>query len=144
MPSSRSRNSDIKLIVSATVAILLAGFFIAGALLVATRGSKSAVCAPLNLGHLTDVRKNLETQGPNFVTAGGECSAWIALDQGNIVAYKTRQPGCTLVLKRDGWECDGNLVEPSTLAQVPVRIQRVGQVDAVVLDRKSTRLNSSH
>jgi hypothetical protein len=134
VPSSRGRRSDIKLIVSATVAVLLAGFFIAGALLVATRNNNSPVCAPLNLGHLTDVRKNLETQGPNFVTAGGGCGAWIALDQDNIVAYKTRQPGCTLVLKRAGWVCGGRVVDASTLAQVPVRITRIGQVDAVVVD----------
>ena len=134
MPSSRSRNSDIKLIVSATVAVLLAGFFIAGALLIATRGGKSTVCTPLNLGHLTDVRQNLETQGPNPVTSGGSCGAWVALDQDNIVAYKIRQPGCTLTLKRDGWHCGGQVVEASTLRQFPVRITRVGQADAVVVD----------
>jgi hypothetical protein len=134
VPSSRGRNSDIKLIVSATVAVLLAGFFIAGALFIATGGSKSTVCAPQNLGHLTDVRQDLVSQGPYFVTAGGGCGAWVALDQDNVVAYKTSQPGCTLTLKRDGWHCGGRVVEASTLSQFPVRIQRVGQTDAVVID----------
>jgi hypothetical protein len=134
VPSSRGRNSDIKLIASATVAVLLAGFFIASALLVATRGGKSTVCAPLDLGHLADVRNNLETQGPNPVTSGGSCGAWVALDQDNIVAYKVRQPGCTLTLKRDGWHCGDRIVDASTLSQFPVSIQRVGNVDAVVVD----------
>jgi hypothetical protein len=134
VPSSRGRNSDIKLIASATVAVLLAGFFIAGALLVATRNSNSPVCAPLNLGHLTDVRTNLQTQGPNFVTSGGGCGAWIALDQDNVVAYKVRQPGCTVTLKRDGWHCGDRVVDASTLSQFPVSIQRIGQTDAVVIN----------
>jgi hypothetical protein len=133
VPSSRARRDDIKLLVSATVAVLLAGFFIAGALLVATRGGKSTQCAPLTLGHVTDVRKNLENEGPNFVTAGGACGAWVALDQGDIVAYKTRQPGCTLLLKRTGWDCGGSIVAASTLDRFPVTISRVGQVDSVVV-----------
>ena len=45
MASSRARSADIKLIVSATVAVLLAGFFIAGAALIATARLEAASCA---------------------------------------------------------------------------------------------------
>ena len=134
MPSSRGRRSDLKIVAGATVAVLLAGFFIAGALLVATRGGKSTVCAPLRLGHASDVRKNLETQGPNFITGGGSCGFWLALDDGDIVAYKTRQNGCTLVLKRDGWQCGGRIVDAATVLQFPVPIQRIGNVDSVIVE----------
>jgi hypothetical protein len=134
VPSSRGRRSDLKIVAGATVAVLLAGFFIAGALLVATRGAKSTVCAPLRLGHASDVRKNLETQGPSFITGGGSCGFWLALDDGDIVAYKTRQNGCTLVLKRDGWQCGGRIVEAATLSRFPVTIQRIGNVDSVIVE----------
>ena len=36
MASSRARSSDIKLIASATIAVVLAGLFIAGGMLIAT------------------------------------------------------------------------------------------------------------
>jgi hypothetical protein len=133
VPTSRSRRSDIKLIVSATFAVLFAGFLIAGALWVGSRSDNPAVCAPLDVGHVSDVRQNLQTQGPNFLTAGGACGFWIALENGNIVAYKVRQPGCTLVLKRDGWVCGGKVVPASSLAQFPVSIAPVGGVDAVLV-----------
>jgi hypothetical protein len=133
VPTSRSHRSDIKLIVSATLAVLFAGFLIAGGLWVGSRSDTAAVCAPLDVGHVSDVRQNLTTQGPNFLTAGGACGFWIALDNGNIVAYKVRQPGCTLVLKREGWVCGGKVVPASSLAQFPVSIQPVGGVDAVLV-----------
>jgi hypothetical protein len=136
--SSRARSSDIKLLASATVAVLLVGFFIAGAALIATRsGSKNPVCGQLNIGNASDVRDNLDQQGPNFITAGSSCGFWIALDNGDIVAYKVRQPsGCTVKLRDRGtrWVCDGATIDPSRLAQYPVSIQRFGTTDAVIVD----------
>jgi hypothetical protein len=78
--SPRARSSDIKLIVSATVAVLLAGFLIAGGILVATRGSGSVACGQLNLGSATDIRKNLQDGGPSFNSSGANCGFWLALD----------------------------------------------------------------
>ena len=138
MPTSRSRRSDIKLVVSATLAVLFAGFLIAGGLWVGSRSDTAAVCAPLKVGHVSDVRQNLTTQGPNFLTAGGACGFWIALDNGNIVAYKVRQPGCTLVLKRAGWDCGGRIVRPATLEQFPVSIVPVAGVDSVIVQFNPT------
>lgn len=135
MASSRARSADIKLIVSATVAVLLAGFLIAGAALIATRGGGSVVCGRLNLGSATDVRNTLDTGGPYFTTGGAQCGFWLALDNGNIVAYKVAQPqNCTLKLLRDHWECSGTKVDAAGLAQYPVSIQTVGQTDSVVVD----------
>ena len=134
MPSSRGRRSDLKIVAGATVAVLLAGFFIAGALLVATRGGKSTVCTPLPLGHVTDVRKDLESGGPYFRSGGASCGFWLALDDGDIVAYKTRQRGCTLVLKRAGWQCGGRIVDAASLLQFPVTIQRIGDTDSVIVE----------
>ena len=130
-----SRNADIKLIVGATVAVLLAGFLIAGAALVATRGAKSPVCPQLNVGSASDIRRTLEGGGPYPQSGGGACTFWLALADDDIVAYKAGQPeGCTLKLKRDHWECGGRTVQPETLAQYPVSIQTVNTIDAVIVD----------
>jgi len=136
--SSRARSSDIKLIAGATVAVILAGLFIAGGILVATSGgSKNPICGQLNVGKATDVRDRLDTQGAGFYTGGASCGFWLALTDGNIVAYRVRQPsGCALNLRDSGrrWVCGSDTLSPGQLAQYPVSIQRVGAVDAVVVD----------
>jgi hypothetical protein len=130
-----SRSADIKLIAGATLAVLFGGFLIAGGALVATRGAKSPVCPELNVGSAADIRRTLETGGPYPQSGGGSCTFWLALDDNDIVAYKAGQPsGCTLKLKRDHWECGGKTVDPSTLAQYPVAIRTVHDVDAVIVD----------
>ena len=134
--TARTRSSDIKLIVSATVAVLLVGFFIAGAALIGTRGKGSVVCGQLNIGSASDVRQKLEDGGPYFTTGGAGCGFWLALQDGDIVAYKVEQPeNCPLQLKREGWKCgDRTNVDPNTLATYPVSIQTFGTTDAVIVD----------
>ncbi len=130
-----SRAADVKLIVGATVAVLLVGFFIAGAALIATRGGGNIVCNQLNIGAASDVRRTLQSGGPYFQTGGAGCGFWLALDDNDIVAYKVRQPsGCTLKLKRDHWECGNVTVPPADLVSYPVTIKTVGGVDAVIID----------
>ncbi len=131
------RASDIKLLVGATVGVLLTGFLIAGAALVATRGAKSVSCNQLNIGSAADIRKRLDTQGPQFISNGASCAFWLALDDGDITAYKVSQPsGCTLLLRDRAtrWECGGETRDPSTLARYPVSIRRLGQIDSVFVD----------
>jgi hypothetical protein len=136
--SSRARSADIKLLAAATVGVLLAGFFIAGAALIATRGSGNVVCGQLDIGSATDIRNTLDNGGPYFQTGGAGCGFWLALADGDIVAYKVTQAqnsqNCSLKLKRDHWECGATTVDPADLAQYPVSIQTVGQTDSVVID----------
>ncbi len=135
MATARSRSADIKLLAGATIGVLLAGFLIAGAALIATRGSKNIVCPQLQAGDAAQVRKTLQSGGPYFNTGGADCGFWLALDNGNIVAYRSSQPsGCTLKLKRDHWDCGGQTVESSTLAQYPVSIQTRNNTDLVIVD----------
>ncbi|HUI50005.1 MAG TPA: hypothetical protein VL119_15035 [Acidimicrobiia bacterium] len=142
MASSRARSSDIKLIASATVAVILAGLFIAGGMLIATSsGSNNPTCGQLDLGKASDIRDRLDTQGPTFVTGGATCGFWLALEDGTIVAYRVRQPsGCMVNLRDRGtrWVCNGNSVEASTLLQYPVSIQTIGTTDALIVDLTST------
>jgi len=133
---ARARAADIKLIVAATVGVLLAGFLVAGAALVATRGSGSVVCGQLNIGSATDVRQKLDDGGPYFQTGGAGCGFWLALADGDIVAYKVSQPpdNCALKLLRDHWGCGAATLQAADLAQYPVSIQTIGTTDSVIID----------
>jgi hypothetical protein len=127
------------LIVGATVAVVLVGFFIAGAALVATRGGGNVVCPELNVGAAADIRHTLVSGGPYFQTGGAGCGFWLALVDNDVVAYKAQQPGgCTLKLKRDHWECGNATIAPSDLAKYPVTIQTVNNIDAVIIDLRPT------
>jgi hypothetical protein len=136
--TSRARSSDIKLIVSATVAVIFAGLFIAGGMLIATSsGSKNPICGQLNVGKASDVRERVQTQGPSFVTNGASCGFWLALDNGTIVAYRVKQPsGCSLNLRDRAtrWVCGGNVIATADLAQYKVGYQTVGTTEAVIVD----------
>lgn len=138
MASSRARSSDIKLIASATVAVVLAGLFIAGAMLIATsKGAKNPVCGQLNLGKASDVRNRLVREGSTFVTGGATCGFWLALNNGDIVAYRVEQPtGCALNLRDRGthWVCGGNVVDAASLAQYPTQVVTLGTTDALIVD----------
>jgi len=130
----RRRMGDIKVLAGATVAVLLVGFFIAGAMLVTTRGGGGIQCGQLDIGVASGVRGNLD-DWPYFQTGGGDCGFWLALENDDIVAYKAIQPsGCTVVLRLDHWECDGRTVSISDLAKYPVSIQTVHGTDHVYVN----------
>ena len=128
------RKSDLKLIAGATIAVLLVGFFIAGAMIVTTRGRSGPECGQLKIGSPESVRNYLDN-GPYFQTGGGDCGFWFALDNDNVVAYKAVQPsGCTLSWRLDHWECDGQAVAPDHLAQYPVYIQTQKGIDVLIVN----------
>jgi len=116
----------------------MAGFLIAGGALVATRGGKNVVCPQLNIGSVADIRRLLLNGGPVFQTGGASCGFWLALDAGDVVAYKVTQATgtgtCSLKLKRDHWECGGHVVAASDLAQYPVQTKTIDNIDAVIVD----------
>ena len=80
MPLDPKRKGDIKVIVGATMAVLLVGLFIFGAILVTTRGGSGIQCGQLNIGAATGVRNNLEN-GPYFQTGGGRCGSQLAANR---------------------------------------------------------------
>ena len=134
MPSDR-RKGDIKVLVGATIAVLLLGGFIAGAAIVTTSGSKGVECGQLTVGLASDIRNNLEGGGPYFVTGGARCGFWLALQNGDIVAYKALQPsGCTLKLRLDHWSCGSETAPVARIAQYPLSIQTVHSEDALIVN----------
>ena len=134
MATARARKSDVKIIVATTVAVLLAAGLLGAFIYEGTHSSGSLVCPNLNVGSATDIRRTLTNGGPIFQTGGASCGFYLALVDGDIVAYKAEQPGCTLRLKRDHWECGGQVVPDDRLAQYPVAIQTVHGFDAVIVD----------
>jgi hypothetical protein len=141
--SRNRRSDDLMVIAAATFAVLLVGALIALGLYVgSSRGNagKNPVCAPLRVGAASDIRQSLQNEGPSFYTGGGSCGFWLALDSGDIVAYKVQQPsGCSLNLRQgERWVCGGRTVDASRLAQYPVSIQTVDKVDIVVVNLSPT------
>jgi len=134
VPLDPKRKGDLKVIAGATVAVLLVGFFIFGAMMMTTGGGSGPTCGRLNIVLATGVRKNLE-HGPYFQTGGGRCGFTLALENDNIVAYKVEQPdGCTLNVSREKFVCGDQPADLSTLAQYPVSIETIDDVDTVLVD----------
>ena len=134
MPLDSKRKGDIQVIVGASIAVLLVGFFIFGAMMMTSGGESSPTCGQLNIGLASDVRNTLDN-GPYFQTGGGRCGFTLALDNGDIVAYKAVQPsGCTAKWKFDHFDCSGRRIAASRLAKYPVSIQTHNGVDTVVVN----------
>jgi len=133
LKTARQRAADMKLILGATVAVLLAGGLIAIGLIVATN-EDDATCGSVLAGEAGRVLDDL-AGGPYLLTAGGSCSLWLALDDGDVVAYQVRQPdGCILDIRPHGFVCDGEPVDTAGLAQYSVRaVTRDGE-DFYVVD----------
>jgi hypothetical protein len=131
--TARQRAADLKLVVAATVGVVLAGGLVAIGLLVAT-DEDVGECVPVSVGSADEVLDQLD-DGPTFRTAGGSCSFWLALDDGDVVAYRTIQPdGCTLRLRRGDFVCDGEPVDQADLDEYPVRAVTIEGIDQYVVD----------
>jgi hypothetical protein len=132
--SRRQRNADAKLIIAATVAVLLAGFVIGAGLFVAANDGDRTSCGRYPIGPADSLREDLE-RSPSFQTGGAACAFWLALDEGDIVAYKVDQPGdCELNISREQFVCDDEAVDTATLDQYPVSIETIDDIDTVVVD----------
>jgi hypothetical protein len=145
--SRASRAADIKLITAATVGVLLVGGMIAGMIWLATSGGSEdqRICGQLNAGSAVGIRQTLDNGGPVFTTGGAGCGFYLALLDGDIVAYKAYQDdaACTLRLKRDHWECGGNVLADDELEQYDVSIESVDGNDAVFVDLRPPEFSST-
>jgi hypothetical protein len=130
----RQRNSDLKIIAAATVAVLLAGGLIAAGLLIVTSDSTKTRCGRVPLGPAETIRAEIETE-PAYQTGGGNCGFWLALDSGDIVAYKVEQPGgCALQPEGGEFRCGSETPDRADLATYPVSIEEIDGIDTVVVD----------
>ena len=138
MRTRRQRNSDLKIIAAATAAVLLVGGLIIIGLLVVTSDSTKTRCGRVPLGTAESIRAEIETE-PAYQTGGGNCGFWLALDAGDIVAYKVEQPtGCALHPEGGKFRCGSETPDLADLATYPVSIEEVDGIDTVVVDLNPT------
>ena len=104
--------------------MLLVGGFVIGAMTVRRRQRRriGSSAAGSTSGSPTDMRDDLD-HGPYFQTGGGRCGFWLALENGDIVAYKVEQPvGLHAQRQRekfDRWECDRPRISPQRSRSTP-------------------------
>jgi hypothetical protein len=135
-----SRRSDTRVLLLATLAVVLVGLLIAGAILAVTGRAKT----PEIRGQIPfGFAKSLETKaklGP-FAFAGdtGDSGFWIALEDGELVALKIRKPGtanCNVAWRgsRDTFEdCNGDPIGMDQLARYPTEVPKRGDQKGVLL-----------
>jgi hypothetical protein len=84
---AKQRANDIKLLAIISSAVLMCGFFIAGAILFLTKGDAPGRCGKVNAGSLSDLVPRAAIS-PTFVAFGGNCQYWLAQRDGRLVAIK--------------------------------------------------------
>jgi hypothetical protein len=129
------RRSDLRLVAVAIFLVVAAGGLIAAGLLTAMGGSDAPTCGRLPLGAADSFREQLEG-GPQFRTGGGECGFYLALDGGEIVAYKLTLEGrdCTVRYESERFWCDDEPVPSADLEQYETTIETIDDVDTLVVD----------
>jgi hypothetical protein len=125
MPDGRDRRrTDLRIVLGATIAVLLGGVVIAAAILAITSGGGVPnIRRPQPFGLAADSRERIREGGPvNFAGLSGDTGFWLALEDGRLVALPVRQPkplDCTLRWRGslDTFTCDGKPVTTRDLAR---------------------------
>jgi hypothetical protein len=142
---------DLRLLVFAGAAVLLAGVAVAVLLLVSTgRGTDPPRDpVPVKFGFESSVRTELE-EGPFFVPDqfGGDRSFWIAEEDGEIVAVASHQtdlPNCTVKWKAqlDRFQCGDERFRSDELERYEVTIPAAGEDEDIVTIDVRRRLPAS-
>jgi hypothetical protein len=131
---------DLRLLVFAGAAVLLAGIAVAVLLFVSTDrgGAPPRDPQPVRFGPESSIRGQLE-EGPFFVPDqfGGNRSFWIAEESGEIVAIATHQrdlPRCSVKWKAqlDRFECGSERFTSDELERFELTIPAAGDDEGVV------------
>jgi hypothetical protein len=136
MPPARD---DVRLLVFAGAAVLLAGIAVAVLLFVSIGGDQPARDPePVEFGLESSLRDELD-EGPFFVPDqfGGDRSFWIAEEDGEIVAIATHQralPDCSVKWKAqiDRFECGDDRFTSDELERFELTIPETGEDEGVV------------
>lgn len=145
-PSRRS--SDLKLLAAATTAVVFAGLFVAGAIFYVTRTSTSEECRRFNAGDADGIQQKVEAGGPYFLTGGGNCAFWVALDGDELVALPARIPerNCSILWEdpKNSFTCGGGKVALDEIDRYPTEIGTGALEGAliVVFDESTTTITT--
>jgi hypothetical protein len=132
---------DRRIVVVATISIIVAGLLIAGAILAVTsRASPPKITKPVAFGVARSLHQRIDDGGPvAYAGTTGDTGFWLALEQGKLVALKIRQPGpghCNVRWKgsvNSFVDCHGDKVRIDRLARYPVEIPRRGDQKGLLL-----------
>ena len=115
---------DTRILVFATLAVVVAGLLVAAVLLIATgRGGSPTRYEPFEAGAAKDIERLLKDGGPYYVADpfGGQRSILFALEDGDVVALSTLVPnttGCHVRIKNEGKtfvDCHGDILKSEEL-----------------------------
>jgi hypothetical protein len=134
--------SDRRVIVVATLAVVLAGLFLAAVLLLATgQNSSPGKYKPFSAGNASSIHNDLKNGGPYFFPDpfGGSRNVLLALEHGQIVALSTILPETTdCQVKWKGSvdhfvDCHGDQLGSAELARYQVSIPEGGPQKGLLL-----------
>jgi hypothetical protein len=136
----KQRTSDIRLLLGATIGVLLAGVIIAAAILAVTsRGAVPSTRKPIAFGLASAVHDNVKKGGPvNIAGASGDTGFWVALEHGKLVALLVHQPkpkSCTLRWRgsKNAFLCDGRKVAVADLARYRSFVSKSGPTEGLYM-----------
>ncbi|MCZ7535917.1 MAG: hypothetical protein M5T61_08350 [Acidimicrobiia bacterium] len=115
---SRRQKSQLKFLTAALVAFLLVGGFVGGALYMITNRSGSTECGRFVAGQAADIEQRLEEGGPYFVTGGGNCAFWLALDDGVTVAVRPRMDANDCTVRWRAHSTPGHAAAPRSPSEI--------------------------
>ena len=135
-----TKRGDARLVIGATVAIVLAGLLVAVAILLVTGRSKTPGNEkPIPFGYARSLTTKVRKGGPvAFAGTSGDDGFWLALEHGRLVPLLVRQPGppaCVLRWRgsRDTFTCNGRAVATGSLVRYATEIPRRGDRKGILL-----------
>ena len=135
-----TRRGDIRLVIGATFAIVVAGLLVAGLILVVTGRPKTPGNEkPIRFGFAKSLAAKVREGGPvAFAGTSGDDGFWLALEHGRLVPLLVRQPGppaCVLRWRgsRDTFTCDGRSVTIGSLVRYSNEIPKRGDDKGIFL-----------
>ncbi len=129
-----SRKGDTRVIVVATLGVLVFGLVVAAAILLITGRAKTPqIKGSIPFGVASSIRQKAKDGGP-FAYAGnrGDDGFWIAIENGRLVALKIQKPGtksCNVIWrgsKNTFVDCNGHPVRMDQLARYVTRVPKTG------------------
>jgi hypothetical protein len=132
---SAVRRSDTKVLVIATIAVIVGGLVIAAAILLVSGRAKTPalLTKPVPFGVAKGMKQTISDGGPvAFAGTTGDTGFWLALEDGKLVALQVKRPGtkdCNVRWKGsvDSFvDCNGNKVRIDQLARFPIEIPTKG------------------
>ena len=131
----KSEPNDVKLLIGAAAAVLVAGLLIAAVILVVlNRAGDADYDRPVAFGEALALRNNIAAEGPvNFAGSTGDTGFWIALEDHELVALLVAQTGrgnCNVrfALSKGGFvDCNDTRFETVELARYRSKVPTAGK-----------------